>query len=403
MNPEEARARLFPVLSESTWAPRDVSAVLAGLVAGTIDRPQPSIGALDNGGALFYRGMVNGIAGESGCGKTWTALAVCAQAMETGQAALYIDLEGDAASMLSRLLDMGVSADDIADSFVYVSPDEALTVADSHLLAAEIIRRGVVVVVIDSTGEALAMEGANPNADEEVAAWFRALPTMLAKVKPDDGTGPAVIVLDHQAKDATGSLWPIGSQRKRAAIGGTQYIQTAAQPFAKGEPGHAVLRVAKDRHGAYPAGARVARLDVKPSGAGVSVRLASFEESAPNGFRPTELMRRVSDVLAITGPLSLRGVRERVKGRREYLTAAIDHLISDGYVVTEPGANRATMHRLVREFREPADAWAHPTDENEALGGDPVPRLKTGAHGHTHSSVPMGTPGHTGAHPEERR
>lgn len=61
------------------------------------------------------------------------------------------------------------------------------------------------------------------------------------------------MLLDHMVKSDDGGLWPIGSQRKRAAITGAQYVAEVAVPFSKTADGMVALKVAKDRHGAREA------------------------------------------------------------------------------------------------------------------------------------------------------
>src|SRR5690606_21174734 len=98
--------------------------------------------------------------------------------------------------------------------------------------------------VIDSTGESMAAAGKSQIIDEDVAQWMQDLAHPLAY------RGDAcVLLLDHMVKSEDGGLWPIGSQRKRAAITGAQYIAEVADPFSKDKDGMVVLKVAKDRHG----------------------------------------------------------------------------------------------------------------------------------------------------------
>lgn len=338
----------------STWLPVDLGPVVDGLLAGNLERPTPTVGTLDGGGALFYAGKVNGVAGESGGGKSWTALVVAAQEVTAGRPVVYVDLEDDAAGIVSRLLDLGTDPQAIRDHFHYLHPDERLDTVARSLVVALLVAKSPTLVVVDSTGEGLALEGINPNADEEVARWFRALPRMLA------ATGAAVVVLDHVAKANDGGLWPIGSQRKRAAINGAQYMQEPVRPFSKDTPGHAVLRCAKDRHGTYRAAQRVAELVVDPTtGVGVSAVLravADAPSAGTNGFRPTGYMERVSQALEdAPEALTYNEVRERVTGKKEHIRKAVDALIAEGYVATAPGARNATLHTLVKPFRELAD------------------------------------------------
>lgn len=303
------------------------------------------------GSALFYPGKVNGLAGESGAGKTWTLLHAAAGILEDGGRVVYIDHEDDAAGIVGRLLDLGVDPDAVRAQFAYFNPSEKPTAGDLQALAGLVAELRPVLVVVDSTGEGLALEGANPNADEEVAAWFLRVPRRLSLVNYDDQPGPAVVVLDHVVKSDDGGLWPIGSQRKRAAISGAQYMQRLVKPFDMDTAGHALLVCAKDRHGNYRAGQRVAELHVTP---GPSITLDAVAERADSeAWRPTGYMVKLSAALAqASEPLSRNDVLALVSGRKDTKAQALAALVAGGYVKVTPGPNRANLHQHVKQFTE---------------------------------------------------
>lgn len=278
-SPETGAGPVDPETGEvrPSWRPVDLAATVAGLQDGTLKRLRPTVGELsltdDEKRFLLYRGKVNGVAGESGCGKTWTGLKICAQEITQGRPAVYVDLEDDHISVVTRLLAMGADPDDVLLHFHYVSPVEWMRDPDWDDLSALLDEVSPSLVVVDSVGEGLSMAGANPNADEEVALWFRKLPRRLSRHQ----TAPAVLVLDHTTKAASDGLWPIGSQRKRAAITGVQYMQRMLRPFKRGKAGSAVLVCAKDRLGNYAIGEKVAELHLAPTGDadGVGIDLVS--------------------------------------------------------------------------------------------------------------------------------
>lgn len=366
----------------STWAPVPLAAVLEGLADGTLTRPAPSLGRFDGlAGGLFYPGRVNGLAGESGAGKTWTALVVVAQELADGRAAVYIDLEDDAAGVVGRLLDLRVDPASIAERFAYVSPNERLDVVGAAALEAAITSLSPSLVVVDSTGEALALDGAKPNDDDSVAAWFRRLPRAIAD------QGPGVLLLDHTTKVDSDGLWPIGSQRKRAAITGAQFMQRTVRPFDKATPGYAKLVCAKDRNGNYRPGQHVADLKVAPGAGGVDIELVAASDTPrteAGRFRPTGFMERVSMTLeAISEPLTFNGIDERVTGKREHIRLAVDALVAEGFVMTAPGPRGATLHSSLKPFRE---------DE----AGEPVAARDEALTGSTGSGSLGGEPGTSG-------
>jgi hypothetical protein len=75
-----------------------------------------------------------------------------------------------------------------------------------------------------------------------------------------------------------------------------------------------------------------------------------------DGWRPTELMHRISRALTEFGPLTKNGIRQRVSGRNNWKDDALRCLVDEGYVVVEPGPNRAQLHRVVRPFEGGNDA-----------------------------------------------
>lgn len=264
----------------ASWRAIDLRAVADGLRDGSLKRPRPTVGTVglapeDGPGALLYRGKVNGLAGESNAGKSWTALVIARQELESGEGVLYLDLEDDGVAMTDRLLQMGADLDQVAERFAYVNPGTRFDTDARAALLAILDRLAPSLVVIDSVGEALSLEGMRPNEDDEVARWFRLLPRWLA----GHACEPAVLVLDHVPK-VDGGLWPIGSQRKRAAVTGAQYMQERRAPFSQRRAGYSVLKVAKDRHGAYGTGDTAAHLVVTPGEDGVTVDLVSGTPSA---------------------------------------------------------------------------------------------------------------------------
>jgi len=357
--------------SESSWRPVDIADTVDGLVAGTLTRLKPTLGRLqganDDEGALFYAGRVNGLAGESGAGKSWSALASSAQEINAGCAVVYVDLEDDAAGIVGRLLDMGVDGEAIKALFHYINPGERLDLVAWSQLSDLLSEYMPTLVVVDSTGEGLALEGANPNADEEVARWFRLLPRRAARHEAK----PAVLVLDHVTKTEDNGLWPIGSQRKRAAIDGAQYMQRTVKSFSKDAPGTAKIVCAKDRHGTWRIGQHVADLAVTPDGTRVDVELKATADSGQSGtFRPTVLMERVSRYLEThpgAADRTKRQIRNSVSGKEAAIVQAAEVLVAEGYVSTSEGPRGATIYTIDRPYREADDIGGTSQVPNEAL------------------------------------
>ena len=370
---EDAREDPYDAQDEpgASWAPVDLADTLRGLQDGSVARLAPSVGDIGDGHHLFYRGKVNGVAGDSNGGKSWLALAVCTQAIATATV-VYVDLEDDQLGTVERLVDLGADPEAILNRFVYIHPFERYDrLAEAHLMQV-IAAHNPALVVIDSTGEALALNGCNPNADEDVAEWFRRLPAQIAR------RGPAVVVLDHVTKaDALDpGLWPTGSQRKRAAISGAQYMLRVSKPFSRDRGGSSVLVCAKDRHGTYRQRQRVAELRVQPTSSGVFVDLVKIDDTEEaSDFRPTELMRRVSNLLeTCPEPMTQNAIAKAVPSKRMFVLDAITVLIREGFITTSAGPRGSVLHTLAKPFRgdcEPGTSQAPKTAPSDHLTCSP--------------------------------
>lgn len=333
-----------------SWQPIELAAVVAGLQAGTLQRPSPTVGRLSDGSHWLYAARTNGLAGESGCGKTWTALQAVATELQSGNAVFFIDLEDDHIGVVSRLLSMGVDPRLVADPnrFVYIHPDELFTHGEPYV---EALLDGLrpTLVVIDSTGESMALEGCDPNSDDAVARWFQRIATRIAR------RGPAVLLIDHLPKANAGAPSPIGSQRKRAALSGVQFIQEVKKgmSFAKGHAGEAVLTCTKDRSGHFVTGQVAAKLIVNPTGtmldgSGCDVSMVPAD---PTTWAPTKHMADVSTFLAsAAGPHSTSDICTAVTGKRETLIKALGVLVTSGYVDLTAGHGGAKLYTLVSPY-----------------------------------------------------
>ena len=233
----------------SSWDDTPFDDILDEIAAGTLELPKPTVGAItgtDTG--LFYLGRVNGLAGESGSGKGWIAFATAIEQMKLGRDFYYLDFEDSAALAMLRLVNgFGVDPALLRERMHYIHPREhKLTEIDAFV--ARVRSTPDAFVVIDSTGESIGQSGRAQNVDEEVASWFQELAHPLSEA------GATVLLIDHLVKSPDGGLWPSGSQRKRAAITGTQLIVEVRDAPSKDADGLLILKVAKDRHGARSAG-----------------------------------------------------------------------------------------------------------------------------------------------------
>lgn len=208
------------------------------------------------------------------------------------------------------------------------------------------------IVVIDSTGEAMAAGGVDSNADREVAQWF-----VLAKRFGRLPGRPAVLVLDHVPKSTEApSSYAIGSQRKRAAVTGASYrVDTIKEP-AKGKDGKLKLTVAKDRLGNRAKGSVACVIDITSTEQTVTMCVHTDESQPADGgrWRPTTLMEHVSRWIEDNPGCPKRDVLHRVSGSAKYVAVALEVLVDEGWVVEERRSGRGggICYRSVRPFRD---------------------------------------------------
>ncbi|MDA3624279.1 hypothetical protein OU415_02455 [Saccharopolyspora sp. WRP15-2] len=338
-----------------TWAPIDLGPVLDG----TYQPPEAGLLVRDDSHGLLYPAHIHWFHGESESGKSWVAQITAARTLVDGGRVLYIDHESSASEVVGRLLSLGVPATAIRDRFDYVQPEvAALREAETY---AELLSRSYEFAVVDGVTEALVLNMAKSVDNDEIAAWMRVVPRAIARY-----TGAAVVCIDHVAKgEESRGRFAIGGQHKMAGVDGAAYVVEPAEPLGKGMRGVLVLRIAKDRPGAIRPHCgkwrksdrtqEAARVIVDSTRAGQTlVTIEPPEQDNGGGFKPTALMERVSRFIEDHPMASQRMILTAVTGKDEYVKAAIEHLIYDGYV-TRSTVGSATVHQSVKPYRERGD------------------------------------------------
>lgn len=364
VDPEEllrtARAELDKTLDDitaatitpaNTWQAIDLTDVVNG---GTLANP-PTILVRDDGHALLYPGKVHTISGEPESGKTWLLLHAVADLITSGQAVLYLDFEDSAESLVARLRALGCPPEAITENLAYVRPDAALDDPGRAVLTA-VLTRGVALTVIDGVTEAMALHGYDPLKNNEYAAWFSALPRWIAA----HPCACAVSLIDHVPKDEERNRrYALGAQHKLAVIDGAAYMVDIIRPFGVGQHGISRIRISKDKPGRvreHAVGGAIGDLHLESDGTSVNAFLRSprpYDEVG--GFRPTHLMEKLSRFIEVNPRLSKKAIEEVVKGKATAKRAALELLVSEGYVTTERGDRGAILHRHVKPYREADD------------------------------------------------
>ena len=340
------------------WEPVDLHAI----VAGDHQPVTPDLGARHGGGHLFYSGRVNALYAPSGTGKSWIAMWACVEAINNGSHVVYVDLEDHATSVVDRFLALGANPDQLADQLTYIAPEQAWNPHAAVWLRHHITDTHAAAVVIDSTGEAMALDGAAPNDDDATAMWFRRLPRLLADTDPH----PAIILTDHVPKSKERPKgFAMGSQRKRAAIDGIAYEVECKVAPSRGTTGHLAMICAKDRNGAYSNGHKVA--DVHIASAEGTSAVGIKVEAPPDVFRPTGFMEKVSRLLEDEGVLSGTYIKDTISGKNEHVVLARELLVAEGYIDVRErqGRGGGLEYESIRPYREDTEWLPIAVDNDE--------------------------------------
>lgn len=263
---EKARQRLAEEQAAASGASDSWQPVeLAPYLSGEVPEVTPTVLRRDDGQALFYPGS-NGLFGDSGAGKSLVSCFTVFQEITAGHVCVWLDYEETTpATTVARLLQLGADPDAIADRLVWLHPATAATPELLGQVAATAQERAgdrpVSLVIVDSVGEALAVEGLNEDKDTDTGPWLKRMKTLN-----DQLPEAALIFIDHSTKASQGSarLFPSGSKRKRASMTGAMWLVESIEAFAKGKAGSVQLVCAKDRHGHFAREEIGARISIAP-------------------------------------------------------------------------------------------------------------------------------------------
>jgi hypothetical protein len=328
-----------------TWRPFDLSPYFG---SGHTP-PKPTIGTVRGTSlGLFYQERINVLFGPSGAGKTWVMLGIVAEYLMLGQPCVFVDHEDHPTGAICRLLALGVSESQILENFIYVQPAERWSRKAEAELKDALSGRSPVMAVIDSTGEGLALDGCNPNLDDDVARWIRGSARFFTT------TGAAVVLLDHIAKSENANKgMPVGSFRKMAVVSGAAYKLEVKKSPHRGSEGLLELVVKKDRSGWRAVGAVACVIRLTP-GTGDRLTVAFYDHAAKHPdepSRPIFEMERICQWLAdMDRPVTLTEIRSAPIGRnnvsvgKDKVEAALNVLRDEGFIEW-PRRGRITLVR----------------------------------------------------------
>ena len=345
----------------NSWSAVDLITVVAGIQAGQIIGPVPTLLPRTDGVPLVYRGDIHSISGEPESCKGWIAASGAKPILERGGHVLYVDFEDGAPSIVMRLLALGVSPEAIIQWFTYVRPVDPFDPEAFYQLARA---RDYELAVIDGLTEAYGLLGLDILSNGDAAKFLSAIPRPIA----DLGTG--VVQLDHlgRNKDARGRF-SIGAQHKLAGIA-VAYTTEVIKPLSRTNEGLVKLKIEKDRHGhvrGHAEGGQIALARITPedNGRRVTVSLEPPEVNTGDDgeFRPSVLMEKVSRFIENEPGATSNAIKAGVPGKTDYKDQALRILVREGYI--EPRKRgQAHLHYSVRPYSE---------DDDRSPGPQPVP------------------------------
>lgn len=372
----------------SSWQFEDLTQLASGIELP----PTPTVFQREDGQGLFYRGAVNDLHGEPGCGKSMIAQIATAQELRQGHDVIYIDYEDSARNVVKRLLLLGVTGEQIVQHLHYVRPSakpssptsldgwkETLDYADTATLA-----------IIDGVTSCLAYAGLDSNSGDDIAAWYNTMPRLIS------ACGPAVVLIDHvvKSKDNRGR-YAGGSMQKLALIDGISYSVDMTKPVGKGVRGTIVIKSGKDRiseieehcavnwsNGSHlREAARIEINSTDPKLMRVTIARPNMmpsedRQAKRDDFRPTGLMERISRMLedSLEEPNQselFKALKEDGSGARTaIMSKAVSLLLQEGFVSNRSGRNNRSIFKSVRPYRQiddpKSDAYVDRMSREEA-------------------------------------
>ncbi len=364
-----AQERLDQLTTSTTGDARRLNwSDIGALIDGGLKPEAATYWTRSDGARLIYAGKMHAFVGEPGSGKSWLALAVIVEVLQTGGSAIYWDCEDSDAGIVGRLITLGADPTVLADPtrFRYVRPEGKIGTIERAELGREIERMNAEVVVVDSVATCMAAQGLAEDSNDDFVAWSVFFPRYIARL------GAAVVMLDHVAKDPKQrGRWARGASAKLGEIDGASYQVITKRPFDREHAGVLHLRVAKDRPADVGGqGTTAAEIHLEPSGRGarLAIRVEPHTAALHAGdtWKPTAIMGKVAQLLADAGDAGLvaSAIPMLVHADAKFVREAITRLAVEGYT-EERRRGRQKFLRLVRPYLEgpaPVDAPPPPLE-----------------------------------------
>jgi hypothetical protein len=314
--------------------------------------PTTPLPALDGFPFIPAIGCSVQVSGETGGGRSTLAEAGLYDAARAGLECLYIANEVSYEEFCARAATMAQARGDALDDGLlgdlarirYADVGTVLTNAWAHPdVWAD---AGFDVVVIDPLSSAEATLELDFESNRDYVRFYERL------VQPLVDRGVVVILLDNIGH---------AEEAKHRAKGASAKADKADLTFTcirKTSPEALVIKAKK---------VRSVRADVKRDDEWTIAKATQqFDRTDPHTaapietFRPTYFMEQISRTLEDNDGMSLRMIKEAVKGRDGYKRKAIDLLVIEGYAVNV-GKGQAHEYRSVQPYRQNAENEPLPT------------------------------------------
>ena len=326
----------------SSWALQDLQPILDG----TAEDTAPTIAPRSDGIHLIYPGRVHALIGEPESGKSWVATHICAEEIRAGHHVLYIDYEDTANTQIARLRALSIDDASIAERYHYIRPDEPIDKRTTPELLDVLDTYQPSVAVVDGITEALGIQGASTKDNDDVTAFWRALPRLVAD------HGAAVLLIDHvvKAKDERGR-YAIGAQAKLAASD-VAYRLDVRTPFGRGRTGQVAMHVSKDRaghvRGHTGTADHIADVHVTSTADGTHVTIRIDAPEGGSSKKPTSCIGHIVEILEAIEPRTMTANRLvdelAIRGhsyRRKVVLWALGEATTAGTILRTDGPNRS--------------------------------------------------------------
>lgn len=184
---------------------------------------------------IVARGCTTLLHGEPGCGKTWLALAIAKQVIDSDDMALvvFVDLESGPWLAQKRVRALGLNT----GSLIYL-PVAPVTIANAPAFVEFIEANMPDLVIFDSQANSLAAANIGENDNMLVTQWWQAYLHPITRQ-----LGAAAIVIDHDVKSgANGYARGAGAKKAQTDF---DFSVHAAQPFNRDRLGLITLKSQK--------------------------------------------------------------------------------------------------------------------------------------------------------------